>query len=35
MSLPSGAVVKRPGEGRIIAVLGDVYRFLATGEERF
>ena len=25
--------LKRPGEGRTIAVVGDVYRFLATGED--
>jgi len=27
------AVIKRPGEGRTVAVVGDVYRFLATGED--
>jgi mannose-6-phosphate isomerase-like protein (cupin superfamily) len=27
------AVLRQPDEGRIIAVVGDVYRFLATGEE--
>jgi quercetin dioxygenase-like cupin family protein len=27
------AVIKRQGEGRTIAVVGDVYRFLATGED--
>ena len=27
------AVIRTPGEGRIIAVVGDVYRFLATGED--
>lgn len=27
------AVVRKPGEGRRIGVVGDVYRFLATGEE--
>jgi quercetin dioxygenase-like cupin family protein len=27
------AVVRKPGEGRTIAVVGDVYRFLALGEE--
>jgi quercetin dioxygenase-like cupin family protein len=27
------ATVRRPTEGRTIAVVGDVYRFLATGEE--
>jgi len=26
-------VFRRPGEGRTIGVVGDVYRFLATGEE--
>ena len=26
------AVIKQPGEGRTVAVVGDVYRFLATGE---
>src|SRR3954471_6155991 len=25
--------LRQPGEGRTIAVVGDVYRFLATGEE--
>lgn len=27
------ATINKPGEGRTIAVVGDVYRFLATGEE--
>src|ERR1700675_1568463 len=27
------AVIRTPGEGRTIAVVGDVYRFLATGED--
>jgi mannose-6-phosphate isomerase-like protein (cupin superfamily) len=27
------AVIRRPNEGRTVAVVGDVYRFLATGEE--
>jgi mannose-6-phosphate isomerase-like protein (cupin superfamily) len=27
------AVIRKPGEGRTIAVVGDVYRFLALGEE--
>jgi mannose-6-phosphate isomerase-like protein (cupin superfamily) len=27
------AVIRMPGEGRTIAVVGDVYRFLATGED--
>jgi quercetin dioxygenase-like cupin family protein len=27
------AFIKQPGEGRTVAVVGDVYRFLATGED--
>jgi mannose-6-phosphate isomerase-like protein (cupin superfamily) len=27
------AVITKPGEGRTVAVVGDVYRFLATGED--
>src|SRR5215475_6215471 len=27
------AVIKKRGEGRTVAVVGDVYRFLATGDE--
>jgi quercetin dioxygenase-like cupin family protein len=27
------AVIRNPGEGRTIAVVGDVYRFLASGED--
>jgi quercetin dioxygenase-like cupin family protein len=27
------AIIKQPGAGRTIAVVGDLYRFLATGEE--
>ena len=27
------AVIKQPGAGRTVAVVGDVYRFLATGED--
>jgi mannose-6-phosphate isomerase-like protein (cupin superfamily) len=27
------ATMRQPGEGRTIAVVGDVYRFLATGED--
>jgi quercetin dioxygenase-like cupin family protein len=27
------ALIKKPGEGHTIAVVGDVYRFLATGED--
>jgi quercetin dioxygenase-like cupin family protein len=30
MAMPT---VKKPGEGRTIAVVGDVYRFLATGQD--
>src|SRR5579862_4439599 len=33
MSNASRAVVRQPGEGRTVAVVGDVYRFLATGED--
>jgi hypothetical protein len=27
------AIIKQPGQGRTIAVVGDVYRFLATGDD--
>src|ERR1700684_421862 len=27
------SILRKPGEGRAIAVVGDVYRFLATGED--
>src|SRR5438552_2064295 len=33
MSRAAGCHVNKPGEGRTIAVVGDVYRFLTTGEE--
>jgi mannose-6-phosphate isomerase-like protein (cupin superfamily) len=33
MSSASQPVLRKPGEGRTIAIVGDVYRFLATGEE--
>ncbi|MCI0639279.1 MAG: cupin domain-containing protein [Gemmataceae bacterium] len=33
MRNPSNPVVRNPAQGRTIAVVGDVYRFLATGEE--
>ena len=33
MTMPSRAVITQPGEGRTIGVFGDVYRFLATGED--
>ena len=31
--MPSRAVIRQPGEGRTIAVVGDLYRFLAVGED--
>ena len=31
--MPHQPIVRKPGEGRTIAVVGDVYRFLATGAE--
>lgn len=33
MSMTHQPIIKKPGEGRTIGVVGDVYRFLATGEE--
>ena len=33
MSNASRHVVRQPGEGRTVAVVGDVYRFLATGDD--
>ena len=33
MSISHRATVNMPGQGRTIAVVGDVYRFLATGED--
>lgn len=33
MSATRQPVVRTPGQGRTIGVVGDVYRFLATGEE--
>jgi hypothetical protein len=33
MSGTSRFLVNKPGEGRTIAVVADVYRFLATGED--
>src|SRR5712691_10889377 len=33
MSSTPRFLVKKPGEGRTIAVVGDVYRFLATSED--
>ena len=33
ITMTQSATVRTPSEGRTIAVVGDVYRFLATGEE--
>ena len=33
MTMANKAIVRQPGEGITIGVVGDVYRFLATGEE--
>src|SRR5260370_40761494 len=33
MTMPSRAVIRPHSEGRTIAVVGDVYRFLATGAD--
>jgi len=33
MSNPSPPVIRKPAQGRTVAVVGDVYRFLATGED--
>src|SRR5271163_1631951 len=33
MNMAHQPTVRKPTEGRTIAVVGDVYRFLATGEE--
>jgi hypothetical protein len=33
MDMKHPATVRKPGEGRRIGIVGDVYRFLATGEE--
>src|SRR4051812_26679037 len=33
MSSPSTPVIRKPAQGRTSAVVGDVYRFLATGED--
>ena len=33
MTLTRQPTLRTPGEGRTVAVVGDVYRFLATGEE--
>ncbi len=33
MSNPPAPVVRRPAQGRTVAVVGDVYRFLVTGQD--
>jgi quercetin dioxygenase-like cupin family protein len=33
MSVTNQPTLRKPGDGRTIAVVGDVYRFLATGED--
>jgi quercetin dioxygenase-like cupin family protein len=33
MSNPSTPVICKPAQGRTVAIVGDVYRFLATGED--
>jgi quercetin dioxygenase-like cupin family protein len=33
MSNPSTPVIRKPAQGRTVAVVGDVYRFLAVGED--
>ena len=33
MTMTHEPTVKTPGEGRTIGIVGDIYRFLATGEE--
>jgi quercetin dioxygenase-like cupin family protein len=33
MSHPSTPVIRKPAQGRTVAVVGDMYRFLATGED--
>jgi len=33
MSMPHSAILRTSTEGRTLAIVGDVYRFLATGEE--
>ena len=33
MSITHRATLNIPGQGRTVAVVGDVYRFLATGED--
>ncbi len=31
--MPRQPTIRKPGEGRTVAVVGDVYRFLATGDD--
>ena len=33
MNMNHPATIRKPSEGRRIGIVGDVYRFLATGEE--
>src|SRR3954470_11268457 len=33
MALTHQPILRAPGQGRTVAVVGDVYRFLATGED--
>ena len=33
MAAPHQPTLRKPAEGRTVAVVGDVYRFLATGED--
>lgn len=33
MNMNHSEIIRRPGEGRRFGIVGDVYRFLATGEE--
>ena len=33
MSITHRATLNMPGQGRTIAIVGDVYRFLGTGED--
>ncbi len=33
MTEPNPVTIRRPTEGRTIGIVGDIYRFLVTGEE--
>jgi hypothetical protein len=33
MSVPAPVIVKGPNEGKRIEIVGDIYRYLATGEQ--